>query len=179
MRQGIIVQTSEGREEMIKNFMDNFPENCKYPLQIMQNKDFELGAIAQAYRENRFDEFVFLHDTCEIKTNEFCKEAFEIAKGKSLSFSDYPSPIGMFLGKYRREILAKLELPIPKTKLEAVDFEQTWTRKYAEIDSEMLYLLPLLRDGNNFVTKFGKMAMKLENDFLIKYKFTWHRSMIK
>ena len=103
---------------------------------------------------------------------------FEQAKGKSVSFSDHPSPIGMYLGKYRREILSQIELNIPKNKLEAVEQEEIWTRKYAGIDDTLVYLEPPLRDSNNFMTKFGKTCKKLENDYLIKYKFTWDRSMI-
>jgi hypothetical protein len=179
MRQGIVVQTSSGREEMIKNFLNTLPNKYKYALQVVNNDRFELGAIAQIYRENRFDEFIYLHDTCEVKTNDLFKEAFVKAKGSSVSFSDYPSPIGMYLGKYRREVLAKIELPVPQTKLEAVEQEQFWTRKYAEVDGEIMFLNPPLRDGNNFVTKFGRICMKLENDYLVKYKTTWHRNMIK
>ena len=179
MRQGIVVQTGDGREHIIKNFLDTLPSKLKYSLQVVRNNNFELGAISQVYAENKYDEFIYLHDTCEIKSVDFVKEVFEKAKGNSVSFSDYPSPIGMYLAKYRREVLAKMELPIPKTKLEAVEQEELWTRKYSEVDGDLLFLNPPLRDGNNFVTKFGKICMKLENDYLVKYKATWHRNMIK
>ena len=83
----------------------------------------------------------------------------------------------MFLGKYRREVLNQVPLWIPTSKMQAVEAEMMWPALYAEVEFPAFIPHPL-HDGRNFVTKNGRLNMKLENDWLIKYKGTWSRAML-
>jgi len=83
------------------------------------------------------------------------------------------------LGKYKTIALRGMELPTVYSKLQAINYEETWTRDYImRPEAHVVLLTPPLHDGSNFVTIRGRQYMKLENDFIIKYKGTWSRSMI-
>lgn len=179
MRKAVVLATSPGREVWKENFISKSIIMTTYPTIIVEQSDYELGAIMKALREHpQLEEFIFLHDTCEIKHQDLYRFCFEKHAGKSVSFSDHPSPIGMYLGKYRREILEKMDIKIPQDKWESVEMEITFPKEYVKLDP-VVYIPQPLRDGNNFVTKYGRVNMKLENDWLVKYKSTWSRSMLK
>lgn len=175
MKQAIVVGTGEGRRDWIGNFMKYLPEQYKYPLRIVNSKDFELGVIAEVM--NDYDEFIFLHDTFEIKSGDLLRFCFEDCQGKSVSFSNHPSPFGMYAGKYRREILKRITFEIPRNKEEAVEMEITFPNHYAQIEYPFFIPNPL-SVSDIFEEKFGRMNMILENQWLKKYKGCWNRSML-
>ena len=75
MKQGIILSTSEGRDGWVENFLSNAPKQDRYPLVVIRQNNFELGAIQQVLDSSDLDEFIFLHDTCEVKSPDlydFC-----------------------------------------------------------------------------------------------------------
>lgn len=177
MKQVIIIGTSKGREMWASKCAVSC-SNDKYEVVTIQDDGFELAHIRKAY-DMKFDEFLYLHDTCVVKDAKLFDIVFEEQKGKSVALSDNPCVFGMYIGKYIRDALKTMELPIVESKLEAVDYEETWTTLYVSNPlSHTVLLNPPLHDGYNFVTVNGVLYMKLENDFLIKYKKTWNRSMI-
>lgn len=177
MKQAIIIGTSDGREDWVKECGDSC-DNPKYPVVVVHNNGFELSHISKAY-DLGYDEFLYLHDTCLVKNIKLFDMLFEEQKGQSVALSDHPCIFGMYLGKYKREALKGMELPIVYSKLQAINYEETWTRDYImRPEAHVVLLTPPLHDGSNFVTIRGKQYMKLENDYIIKYKGTWNRSMI-
>lgn len=174
MKQAIIILTGKGREEMLKNVK----LDTKYKVILYQKGDFELGAIRHSFYETDLDEFLLLHDTCEIKNNKLFDIVFKQNKGKSVALANYPCIFGMYLGKYRREVLNKMYIPRAKNKIEAVEYEMTFNQLYCQIDGDVKLIDNPLHDTDIFVDKFGRKNMKLENELLIKYKATWHRNMV-
>lgn len=178
MRTAIIIGTGEGREKWWKECKDSV-SGCGYPVRLVCDSSlFELGVIKYALKMG-YDEFFYMHDTCFIKDSALFKTMFETLKGQNCCVSNYPNMFGMYIGKYVSDDLKKVNIPQPKSKIEAVELEVTWTRDFVKSAKSVLCIQPPLRDGSNFVTKNGRLNMKLENDFMIKYKGTWHRSMIK
>ena len=70
-----------------------------------------------------------------------------------------------------------MNLPDIKTKAEAVDYESRFATEYLRHGS-LLEIGRSLGDVDNFVEKFGHKVMKIENEYLIKYKSYWSRSML-
>lgn len=126
---------------------------------------------------NKIDEFFVLHSSCEVKMNSLFKKCFRDHEGKSVALSSYPVLFGMFLGKYRYEIAKQLPLPIAKDKAHAVDLEVTWNNAYCALEKPVL-LFDGFVDNDRFEQKFGRKNMVIENEYIKKYKGTWHRSMV-
>jgi len=177
MKQVIVIGTSNGRDRWASDCALSCA-NEKYKVDVINNDGFELAHILQAYNR-RYDEFLYLHDTCVVKDKSLFDIVFEENKGKSVALSDHPGIFGMYLGKYMNSALKGMDIPSANDKYDAVEYEVTWTRSYVNNESSHTVLLsPPLHDGYNFVTINNKMYMKLENDWLIKYKGTWSRSML-
>ena len=91
-----------------------------------------------------------------------------------------PSVYGMYMGVYEREHLAKIDIPMPESKREAIEFEMSWTAKYCQAAKNVRVAFPDLTDRN--ATKkeivFGRENLVLENDFLIKYKGNWGQLVV-
>lgn len=174
MKQSIVVLTGDDRDKWLNNFESTLPKS-KYPLRIVKSDNFELGAITEVM--NDYDEFIFLHDTCEIKSDKLFSFCFEECGGRSVSFANHPSPFGMYLGKYRSEILKRISWRLPETKLEAVEGEISFPNDYARVEYP-ISIPNSLTSSNVFEEKFGRLNMILENDWIKKYKATWNRNMI-
>lgn len=173
MKQGIVILTGKGREEMLNRI------ESKYGVSYYYKGDFELGAIRHTFYETDLDEFLLLHDTCEIKDHKLFDIVFKQYEGKSVALADYPCVFGMYLGKYRRETLNKIYIPKARNKMDAVEYEMTFNQLYCQIDGDVKLIDNPLHDTDVFIEKFGRKNMVLENDLLIKYKATWNRSMVK
>lgn len=177
MKQAVIIGTSKGRSDWSKECKASC-KNSKYPVHVINDNGFELAHISKAY-DMGFDEFLYIHDTCIIKDIKLFDMLFEEQRGQSVALSDHPCIFGMYIGKYKREALRGMEMPIVDSKLQAINYEETWTREYVNRpEAHVVLLTPPLHDGSNFVTIRGKQYMKLENDFIIKLKGTWSRNMI-
>lgn len=175
--QAVVVHTLKGREEMLNNIMDSL-SGCKYPVVVYYEKNFELGVFNRILKETCISEFSYFHDTCEIKDLSLLDFCFEDNPDKSVSFACYPRVYGMYLGKYLRRVLEKIEIPFVKDVHSEADFEITWTQQYAQADGNVIMIDNPLKDCESFVNKWGKKRMLLENQYLRKYKHRWHRGML-
>lgn len=138
---------------------------------------FDPGAIVWA-RENCTDsEFFVLHDSCVIKDNSLFDVLFNGFSGLSVALASQPVLMGMFLGKYKTEIVKQLEPPIAKDKTHAVDLEESWNNEYCSLDYPVT-LANTLTQSNTFEQKHGRENMVLENKWIKKYKGAWNRSML-
>jgi len=148
----------------------------KYPVVILSDYSYELGKIRFVFEHTDIDEFVLLHDSCEIKDETLFDLAF--TSSLSMSFSASPTDFGSYLGKYQREVLSKTIIPTPTSKLEAVEYEQLFNKQYCLKAGEIAKLEPQLVNSDVFIDKFGKKMMVLENKYLIKYKSCWTRNQL-
>ncbi len=174
--QAIVVATTPDGGDKLANFMRSLSGYDKYQIVILSDYSFEVGKIKFVVQHTDIDEFLFLHDSCEIKDLSLFDKVFYSKRSVALSMQ--PAPFGMYLGKYQRKVLEKMNIPEAKTKLDSVNFEETFNTDYAIKTGGFDVLSPPLANQQVFVQMFGRTNMKLENDYLIKYKATWNRSQL-
>lgn len=207
MNQGIVVTTWSGGEKPCKRLIESIwttPYPVAFVINDAQNTSldwwktlyaltgemdwhvfpqdfdgFEIGAIEKVLTETNWDEFILLQDTIEIKNVEIFRILFEDFAGYSVAYNPH---FQMYLGKYKREILNKLTLPIVRDKIEAVRQEELFTREYWKIDPSTKVFNPHFRDENfynNWDNEFDRRNLKMEDDYIIKRKATWSADQLK
>jgi hypothetical protein len=178
MKRGVVVVSSKATQMFLVDFLTqmvilNPIYQIHYHINTEHNNEYEIGGIKKGMR--LFDEFVLLHDTCVVKTNTLF-DLFFGYQGTSVSVS--PNFLS-YLGKFRTKTLLKLTIPNVHTKREAVDAESQFLREYISFEPNHIVLFPGFDEHYRWQAKHGRMNMVLENDYLIKYKATWHPSMIE
>lgn len=205
MTQGITIATWPGGQESCEVLLDSI-WGVTYPVLIVVNDSnnvskewqkklywlsgemrwhvqeqdydgYELGAIETTLRTTDWDEFIFLQDTIEVKNIKIFDLLFENYKGKSVSYNPH---FQMYLAKYRRVALEKLVLPQVRTKVEAVRQEELFAKQYTDIEETDVFN-PSFRDENFYESweeRFGRRNLKMEDEFIIKYKGTWNASQL-
>ena len=176
MSKAIFIGSTTHTSSWLDNCLKSLKGFSKYPIICVINDDFELGKLRWIYDNTTVDEIFLMHDTVEIKDLSLFDIIFQDVK--SVAITDRPCAYGMFMGKYLRSVLNKMEIPITKTKLEAVEQEILFNNRYVEISGGAQILFPGMEDSQTFEYKFGRNNKILENEFLKKYKGTWSRSMI-
>jgi len=169
----IVIATTPGRENWLAQCLTSITK----PVMVLSDFTFELGKINWLFNNTNLERFFFLQDSVVIKD----ERVFELLDDNaSIALSSDPSIYGMYLGIYEREHLAKIDIPIPKSKREAIDYEMSWTAKYCQAAKNVRIAFPDLADRN--ATKkeivFGRENLVLENDFLIKYKGNWGQLVV-
>lgn len=166
MRQGIVVGTTADGKRWVDQLMATL--DTSYP--VVQICAWELEAIA--YGAGRFDEFVFLPQSTEILDNDLWRVVFEEHVGESVSLAQHPSTFGMYLGKYRSEILRCMEMPAIHSKGDAIHWEDRWFLPYLAIEPDVVRFDDLPH-SDRFEEKFGRMNMRVENRWLRRWKGSW------
>lgn len=145
------VEKTESGFEVYKSFVcDEYP---------VARNGFELSGIAKG--QEMFDEFIHLMDSTEIKDISMFDKLFAIEGNVFLTNGGYH-----YMGKFVSNTLGNL--PIASNKEEAIQLELHWyhgPRTYFTPD------LPV--HTNNFEEKYGQNRMRLENDYMIKWKGTY------
>lgn len=135
---------------------------------------WEAGAI-QLMNEQappEITEFVFLQDTWEFKPGKFQEFwAHQTnALGRTIWFSQNRQ---MYAGKFRREVLdAMPPWEWPRTKAKAIQMERAWQESYSVHDNAVPILWGQIPDGKEEFEMFGRMNIRCENEWLIKWKGT-------
>ena len=170
MTQGIVIVTSGVTSEFYPDCLVS-AVNDKYPLLVHYNEpannEFEMGGIKTGMRA--FDEFLLLHDTSRLlKARELYDIVFEQFKGKSVSFG---KNFFMYLGKYRTEVLRKMEIPDVKNKDEAIYHEWNFAGHYINADGDVKELWQDFKDNReNYKQHHGRWNLIIQNPYIIKYK---------
>lgn len=160
---GIVISASE----YSRNFYEDLMKSIKtdYPIYICWEGlgrpvgSFELGAIRKGVE--LFDEFIYLHDTVIIKDNSLFDKLFEIDGNVALTNNFYH-----YFGKYVSADLPSI--PQVSNKEDAIYWEIRWfTKPYKVFEPQLPFHI------EQFEEKYGRINMKLENDYLIKYKARW------
>ena len=164
----IVVATTPGRENWLAQCLASITQ----PVLVLSDFTFELGKINWIFNKTNVERFLFLQDSIVIKNEKLFELLHERA---SIALTNDPSVYGMYMGIYEREHLSKIDIPLPKSKREAIEFEISWTAKYCQAAKNVRVAFPDLTDRN--ATKkemvFGRENLVLENQYLIKYKGNW------
>lgn len=175
MKQGIIVGSSESRRDTwLADIQDNLEGYDKYPVKYNITDRFELATVKQALVSTDWDEFLFLPDSTIIKDFELFDIVFDKHKGKSVSLVQHPDIGGMYLMKYRREVLEKMgDIPIAENKAMAVYWEIVFHAYYAGIDKNVVILFPDIKHTDIMVERHGRINMVMGNKYFEKWKGDW------
>jgi len=180
VKRGIVVTTSEYTKDFLKNCLESI-KGAKYPITILSNGGYipdltwtgyvynviinpingwEMAGI-QAGKDN-FDEFVHIMDTTVIKDISLFDRLFELDGNIALTQGHFH-----YMGKYET---AKLpNLPIITSKEVAIMLEAHWLKYYKEFKPDLPCLSEVIEEVH------GQRRMKLENDYMIKWKGTWQK----
>lgn len=141
-----------------------------HTMTVKPEDTFELGALETARDDGKFDQIFLLQDSCEVKTPDLFRLAFEEYRDRTVALGHN---LFMFLGKYLRRVLDVIELPQVRTKGDSIRQEVEFNHGYLQRDPAAVFLQPQLCDGPVFEEKFGRLNMVLENPWIKKYKGKW------
>jgi hypothetical protein len=179
MKQAIIIPTWIKDRAFLDDLLKTLIGYTKYPIIIHTNtpemNEFEMGAIRLG-KELEIDEFFVLPHSTIIKNAELFDIAFEKYKGATAYLG---SNFMSYTGKYRLEILKKLELPEVRKKLDACIQEFNWNPKYLALEPNKVELCPdFWKQPERFEFKHGRKNLITENEYLKKFKGCWTSSMM-
>lgn len=138
---------------------------------------WEVSAIRAIYdMVPELKEFFFLQDTVEVLDPEGLAEMiFTEHRGFSCPVN---KAFHCYLGKYRREVLDRVDWPRVVTKEDAVRQEGQFTQQYLNKDPRPPRILfPAFNEGGRFEEKHGRLNRVVENEYLRKYRGTWHANL--
>lgn len=161
---GIVIGASEYTrpyfDELMKSIKTDYPIYVCWEGLGRPHGSFEIGAIRRG--AEMFDEFIYLHDTTLIKDNSLFDILFNTQGNVFITEGAYH-----YMGKFVSKDL--ITLPEVNDKNQAIHYELRWQNfPYTIIDK------PLPVHTNIFEEKFGQRRMKLESDYIIKWKGTFY-----
>lgn len=170
----IVIATTPGRQDWLKQCLNSISK----PVLVLSDFTFELGKINWIYHNTNIERFLFLQDSVVIKDERIFELLYQ-DKG-SIALTNDPGMYGMYLGIYERKVLAQIDIPIPKSKAEAISYELTWTQEYCRVAKSVRLAFTDLTDSKAKRKEviFGRENLVLENDFLIKYKGNWGQLVV-
>lgn len=170
----IIVATTPGRQ----NWLEQCLRSITFPVMVLSDFTFELGKISWIFNNTKIQRFMFLQDSVVIKDQRIF-ELLHNDKG-SISLTDDPCVYGMYMGVYERQVLEKIEIPVPKSKKESIEYELSWTANYCRAARNVRVAFTDFADSKSKRKQvlFGRENLVLENDFLIKYKGNWGQIVV-
>ena len=170
----IVVATTPGRQDWLKQCLNSISK----PVLVLSDFTFELGKINWIFNNTQIDRFMFLQDSIIIKDEKIFELLYE-DKG-SIALTNDPCMYGMYMGVYERHVLEKIDIPIPKSKAESIQYELTWTDAYCKAARNVRLAFTDLTDSRAKRKEviFGRENLVLENDFLIKYKGNWGQLVV-
>lgn len=182
MKQAIIIPTCKKYKPWLDNLMATL--DTEYPIIVVYNKEgkqclYEALAVKTGI-ELGIEEFFVLHDTCEIKDNDFFNLIFDKLKGVTC----FLNPQGqMLMNKYTLKTLKSFPTLIDNInsiheKWAAVLFERDLPLAIKQVVDPVV-IDPNFVDGNNFEQKFGRNNMVIENEYIKKYKGSWDMTTLK
>lgn len=170
----IVIATTPGRQDWLKQCLNSISK----PVLVLSDFTFELGKINWIFNNTKIDRFMFLQDSIIIKDERIFELLYE-DKG-SIALTNDPCMYGMYMGIYERHVLEKVDIPIPKSKAESIQYELTWTEAYCKAARNVRLAFTDLTDSRAKRKEviFGRENLVLENDFLIKYKGNWGQLVV-
>src|SRR5574342_425490 len=107
MKQAIVIYTHHNAPGALENCLNSLRDYFKYPIVILYNDDWEIGAIKWMYEHTDYDEFFLMQDTVEIKDTNL----FDILFVEWREYSIMIAPkANSYLAKYRRKTLDNVHI---------------------------------------------------------------------
>jgi len=174
MQKGIVIGSQKHREKTwLRELLDSLKGNQKYPVEVNFTDKFELASIKWALKHTNWDEFLFLPDSTIVSDLSFLDKVFDKQfEGRSVSICREPGIGGMYMMKYRREILEKLPIPDVPNKRMAVYWEMVFHAYYGGIEN-VVVLFPEVKHTNIIIKKHGRENMVIGNKYFMRYKGDW------
>jgi hypothetical protein len=173
MPKAIVICTTPSTNDWLNNLLNSIDGYDKFPIIILSDYGYELGKINFIHKMTCITDFFLIQDSIEIKDPSIFEKGFNYTGSVA-----WDSGLKSYLGKYRREILDKCHIPLPKTKMDSVVFEETFNLEYLSNEPKKWILHDNFSRADKFETKFGRTNMVLEDEYLKKYKGTWCRAMV-
>lgn len=170
----IVICTTPKNTQWLHNLLNSFQGYDKFPIVILSDYGYELGKINWIHKTTCITEFFLLQDTTEIKDPSIFEKGFTYAGSVS-----WDSGLKSYLGKYRRLILDQCHIPLPKTKMDSVVFEESFNYEYLAKEPKKWILNENFSSSEKFEEKFGRVNMVLEDQYLKKFKHIWNRDMVR
>ena len=164
MKDVIVVATSPGREDWAKDCS----ESIKKPHIIVSYYGYELGKIKWFYEKTNFDRIIFLQDSVVIKDPGIFDRIKDTAG--SICLHHERQHMSCYLGVYERSVLAEMDIPVIRTKNEAVDNEWGWVESYLQKTEVTCFDYNANGNFGAVETRHGRDNLIYSNDFLIKYR---------
>ena len=188
MKLGLVITTSGYTKLFLRDCLDSI-KNVKYPILIVSNDNYDPSEVIKSIQwdgpnsvdliinqENKwelggiqrgkevFDTFCHIMDSTLIKDIAMFEKAFEFSPGENVVLTK-----GNFhyMGKFETARLPNL--PIVKDKDTAIMLEAHWLKFYREFRPD----LPVQTDI--FEVVHGQRRMRLENEYMIKWKGKFQR----
>lgn len=173
MKQRVMIVTCDDRRPWLDDCLDSLCHRSD--LMVVNTPGWEVEKLRYMYEQTDVDEWYFIQDSMIIKDDSFIDEAFAI-KG-SVSMTECPVVMGMYIGKWCRSTLDKIEIPRSKDKYFAILNEVGWCPEYAALEGRIPVQFPEINDkmfGDRREERHGRTNLILENDFFKKWKGTWN-----
>lgn len=156
----IVSNGSYNPSEVINSFLkENSIPKSRYSLVINSFNGWEIASIQRG--KETFSEFIFIHDTTLIKDITLFDKLFAIEGNVVLTKGNFH-----YMGKFVTDKLPNL--PRVHDKVTAIMLETTWLNGFQFIEfTPDLPVHTLIWEE-----KFGQKRMRLENDYMIKWKGT-------
>lgn len=176
MKQAIVIATTPSTYNWLNNLLSTLEGYHEYPIIVLSDYKYELGKINWVMEHTDYDEFFLLQDTCEVVDHSIFDMAFNQFKGRSVAVDP---TFKSYIGKYRREVLSKMVVPIATSKAEAVTYEEDFNFAYLAKDPTTVHLTNDFCHSDTYLEKFDRLNMVIECPWLRKYKHIWNRDMIR
>lgn len=182
---GIIVTTSKYTKDFLKDCLDSI-KDTPYDITILSNDSFSsikvVSDIIDSGRSNttihleintfngweiagiqkgkeKYDEFVHIMDTTVIKDISLFDKVFAIDGHVVFTKGNFH-----YMGKFVSKDLPNL--PIVRDKVTAIMMETIWLDKFTEFEPDLPVHSLVWED------KFGQNRMRIENEYMVKWKGT-------
>lgn len=167
----IVIGTSPGREA----WANDCARSLGRPYLIVSAYGYELGKIKWVYDNTNIDRFVFLQDSVIITDPEILDKALDTSG--SICLHHEQRHMSCYLGVYERKILDKIDIPVIRTKTEAVINEAQWIINYLDAVDDIKCFDT---DGyfGSIEVRHGRENLIYQNHFLIKYRGDWGQKPI-
>lgn len=197
MKQAVVIVTWSGGKQQLDLLLYSLRSYRKYPFYIVYNDitnapvnqivdlqrdyhllavrgdHYECGAIQAILDGTDIDEFIIMQDTFEVISPIWIDQMFEAFPNQSVAMGpEFP----YFLGKYRREVLLKVEIPNTTNKFESIAAEGAFNHTYMAADGNMGILdpefIPVISD-DRLEMRWGRANLVTKNRYVIKRQGTW------
>lgn len=168
----IVVASSDGREDWALECSRSIErEHVIYV--APKDGGYELGVLKWCLERTTADRFIFLQDSVVILDNHVF-EMIDNARG-SICLNHTFCHYACFLGVYERRVLEWMDLPVTRTKREAVLAETEWTLEYVKQATHVTCLGAIARGeiSDPTVWHHGRENMCYDTRFLRKWQGQW------